>query len=94
MSAVEQWIFDEAVLCDDGRYQVRGRLGIARTYHGELSDTGYGFDFNLMLVGPVDGYGLTPQAARDAAVYAAGCVDGRNSEVHHRTQCQIMGGYR
>jgi len=90
--AVEQWIFDEAVLCDDGRYCVRGRLSTARTYYGKPSDTGYGFDSYLMLIGPVEGYGDTPQTAHDAAVYEAGCIDGRNKEVHWRCARQVMGG--
>lgn len=95
MVDIEHWVFSDAVLCDDGRYKVIGRSQNARNYDGSLSESGLGFDMSVagQLVGPATGYGDTPQSARDAAVYDAGVQDGRNREVMHRVQCQIMGGY-
>jgi hypothetical protein len=96
MIGIERWIFSDAVLCEDGRYKVIGRSQNARNYDGSLSETGLGFDMSSagMLVGPATGYGDTPQSARDAAAYDAGVQDGKNREVVHRAQYQIMGGYR
>ena len=91
MRGIEDWIFDDAVLADDGRYQVNGRYRHARTYYGDLDTSGVGFDWHGMLIGPVTGYGDTAQAARDAAAYAAGLVDGRNNEIMRRANYQIMG---
>lgn len=93
--ALEHWTFSEAERDDTATvrpYRVVGRLEGVRDYYGKPAESGLGYDYAGMLVGPVIGYGETLEAAHDAAVYAAGQDDARRADAAWRANVAVMGG--
>lgn len=93
MGSVDSWEFESFGLLSDGRYLVVGRLKAAREYDGTPASTGLGFDQSGMLVGPVQGYGATPEAAREDAIYKAGADDERRRAIIWNAQVSVMRGW-